>query len=88
MSCILESIHNVICITIYNGEQISNTSNSLITNGNSSLLTTVQEGVYEVRYEGLLVLPYDRTCESNLLKFLRGYAGFLPTRFLIKRQGK
>ena len=58
-------------------------SNVVITNGNKTLTTVVDgdAGVYEVRYDGLLLQPYDSVCEKMLLDVARHYPLFKPTRF-------
>ncbi len=74
----------------HNNELLSNASNVVITNGNKTLTTVVDgdAGVYEVRYDGLLLQPYDSACEKMLLDVARHYPLFKPTRFSADMQGK
>ncbi len=84
-STILAPLYNL--NWFYNGGKIYNSSDSLITNDNSTLTTVVKEGTYEVRYEGLKILPYDKTCEENILKYMSGYAGFRSVQFQVNSKG-
>ena len=72
----------------YNDELIANSTDSLITNEGASLTTTLQEGIYEARYEGLSVLPYNSYCESNIVKILRRYTLMKPVKFFVNTEGK
>ena len=71
----------------YNGEKLSKMSDLIISDENTSLMTNLQNGVYEVRYTGLRVLPYDSYCESYIVQFLQRYAAFQSTQFTIGTQG-
>ena len=75
----------------FNGNLLTNSTNSYyikLTNGNKTLMTAVTNpGVYEVRYDGLLVLPHDRECESILLNNMRHYPMFRPVRFHVNTTG-
>ena len=63
----------------------------MITNDNKTLTTVVDgggvTGVYEARYDGLLLQPYDSTCEKIILDIARHYPLFKPTRFSTNMQG-
>ncbi len=72
----------------FNGQIIYNSSDSLIMNGNTSLRTNIREGVYETRYEEISVIPQDKSCEVNLLKFLRRYSFMKPARFYVNTKGE
>ena len=53
-------VYSIVHIYIKVNELLSNTSHVVITNGNKILTTVVHDGdagVYEVRYDGLLLQP-------------------------------
>ena len=70
-----------------NGNLITNSSDNLLTNGNKTLKTVGNPGVYEVRYDGLLLLPHNRECERILLSGIRHYPMFRPVKFLVNTTG-
>ena len=53
----------------YNDELIANSTDSLITNDGASLTTTLQEGVYEARYEDSLYFLITATANLTLQKY-------------------
>ncbi len=72
----------------HNNELLSNASNVVITNGNKTLTTVVDgdAGVYEVRYDGLLLQPYDSVCEKMVMDITRHYPLLKPARFSVNMQ--
>ena len=73
----------------FNGNLIQNSPNTTIYNDNKTLTTTDSTaGVYEVRYDGLLLAnPYNSVCEKMILSNLRHYPLFKPMYYLINTQG-
>jgi len=71
----------------YNDELISNSSDSLIMNEGTSLTTTLQEGVYEAKFDRLALLPHDSYCEDNIVSIMRKYTLMKPVKFFVNTEG-
>jgi len=61
-----------------NGRIILSSDNTTLTVVNS---TVTDGGIYEVRFDGLLIHPYSRTCEEAVLDLLRHYPVLKPAVF-------
>ena len=61
-----------------NGRIILGSDNTTLTVVNS---TVADGGIYEVRFDGLLIHPYSRTCEEAVLDLLRHYPVLKPAVF-------
>ena len=44
-------------------------------------------GVYIARYDGLILYPYNKTCEQQLLRALRHYPVLQPVTFILSVDG-
>ena len=74
-------------IWYYNGYPVRSSYNYLFGNTNKSLLaTSFDRGVFEAKYEGFLVTPYNNDCDKALLQILNKYPAFRPATFY-KEQG-
>ena len=72
----------------YNGYPISSSSNFIFGERNMSLLTsTFDRGVFEVKYQGFLVIPYNKDCDKALLQVLNQYPAFIPAKYYHYREG-
>ena len=61
-----------------NGRIILSSDNTTLTVVNS---TVADGGIYEVRFDGLLIHPYSRSCEEAVLDLLRHYPVLKPAVF-------
>ena len=67
---------------------VSRVSNLTISGGMKSLQTHGNPGGdYKVRFEGFLIVPYDRTCEKSLLNALKNYPAFQGAQISFTQQG-
>ena len=72
----------------HNDYLVSRVSNLTIPGGTKSLQTHVNPGGdIKVRFEGFLVIPYDRTCEKSLLDALKNYPAFKGAQMPFTQQG-
>ena len=62
------------------GRIILNSDNTTLTVNNS---TVADSGVYEARFDGLLIHPYSRFCEEAVLDLLRHYPVLKPAVFYV-----
>ena len=64
----------------HNGNKLTSNERITLSSDNTTLTvanSTVEDsGVYEVRFDGLLIHPYSRTCEEAVLNLLRHYPVF------------
>ena len=66
----------------------SRVSNLTVYGGLKSLQThVIPGGDYKVRFEGFLIIPYDRTCEKSLLNALKNYPAFQGAQISFTQQG-
>ena len=66
---------------LYPGGRITlNSDNTTLTVINS---TVVDSGVYEARFDGLLIHPYSRNCEEAVVDLLRHYPVLKPAVFYV-----
>lgn len=81
------NIHNFFrALTWYhNGNKLTSNERITLSSDNTTLTvanSTVEDsGVYEVRFDGLLIHPYSRTCEEAVLNLLRHYPVFKTAVF-------
>ena len=61
----------------HNGNKLAPNGRISLSNDNTTLTvvnsTLADGGLYEVRFDGLLIHPYSRTCEEAVLDLLRHY---------------
>ena len=61
----------------HNDYVVSRISNHTTSHGRKLLQTLGNPGGdFKVRFEGFLIIPYDRTCEKSLLDALKNYPAF------------
>ena len=72
----------------HNDYLVSRVSNLVISDGMKSLQTHGNPGGdYKVRFEGFLIVPYDRACEKSLLDALDKYPAFQGAQISFTQQG-
>ena len=72
----------------YQNDYLVSRVSNLTSGGIKSLQTHVNHGGYfKVRFEGFLVVPYDRTCEKSLLNVLEKYPAFQGAQTHFSQQG-
>jgi len=69
----------------HNGNKLTSNERITLNRDNTTLVvansTMRDSGVYEVRFDGLLIHPYSRTCEKAVLDLLRHYPVFKAAVF-------
>ena len=83
------SVHyNFRALTWYhNGNKLTADGRITLNSGNTTLTvinsTAADSGVYEARFDGLLIHPYSRICEKAVLDLLRHYPVLKPAVFYV-----
>ena len=71
----------------YNGNKLTPGGRITLSSDNTTLTvinsTVVDSGVYEARFDGLLIHPYSRSCEEAVLDLLRHYPVLKPAVFYV-----
>ena len=61
----------------HNGNKLAPNERMILSSDNTTLTavnsTVADGGIYEVRFDGLLIHPYSRSCEEAVLDLLRHY---------------
>ena len=69
----------------HNGNKLTPGGRITLSSDNTTLTvinsTVADSGVYEVRFDGLLIHPYSRICEEAVLDLLRHYPVLKPAVF-------
>ena len=69
----------------HNGMEVIRSERIIITDFNKTLTifnsTEDDSGVYEVKFTGLLIRPYNKNCEQDILALLRHYPIGIPAHF-------
>ena len=78
--------HNGSLINGSNDQRIALSSDN--TTLTISSTTETDAGVYEVKYAGLRIYPYNETCEQETLSLVEHYPLFSPVRFHVHADGK
>ena len=84
----LNTYHNVNLRYVFRALTWYHNDNKLTPGGRITLSSdnttlTVINGVYEARFDGLLIHPYSRFCEKAVLDLLRHYPVFKPAIFYV-----
>ena len=71
----------------HNGNKLTSGGRLTLSSDNTTLTvinsTAADSGVYEARFDGLLIHPYSRICEEAVLDLLRHYPVLKPAVFYV-----
>ena len=75
----------------HNGNKLTPGGRITLSSDNTTLTvinsTVADSGVYEARFDGLLIHPYSRFCEKAVLDILRHYPALKPAVFYVGTTG-
>ena len=75
----------------HNGNKLTPGGRIILSSDNTTLTvinsTAADSGVYEARFDGLLIHPYSRSCEEAVLDLLRHYPILKPAVFYVGTTG-